>query len=358
MRVLLELIRIWAERYGKSKNGETTKLFKFYQQLSERRVAFPKEYLHIDISRVKKTGKKKERESKEEGRTNKEEKSESNFAHQLEYTRERILLCLETIGESNSEELEEQIVSSHKFFERELQKYEAHSHTIQESPEHVELYFSIYHFLTEEAGCFHRHIPNNDLKAYVESLHTLKQQVELLNEPREKKFSEPEPVRKSTMKEASSRESPNVLAALVKKPMKPSELGATEKALLSNLYSRYEAKPRSLDDGFKAVQSKLEANSGSLEKEKDLAKQLQSTKGLSPHRITETRGLSSSLKESNINPIFCSPPNSSVREKEYAGRLVMSNRDLERVLFNLKKEQGSRKFKVSNLKSKSCLFEN
>ena len=47
-----------------------------------------------------------------------------------------------------------------------------------------------------------------------------------------------------------------------------------------------------------------------------------------------------------------------MRDRQYAGRLVPSNPDLERVLFGLKKEQGSRRFKAANLKSKSCLFEN
>ena len=261
MRVLLELIRIWAERYGKSKSGEPTKLFKFYQQLSERGVVFPKEYAHVDVSKVKKTGKKRE---SREGKGQKEEKSESNFGHQLEYTRERILLCLETIGDAGPEELEEEVLGSHKFFEKELQKYEAHSQKIQETPEQVELYFAIFHFLTEEANCFQRHIPNNDLKGYAEGLRALKQQVELLNDPKdknEKRASDPEPV-KSTVKETSNRESANVLAALVEKPMKPEELGATEKALLSNLYSRYQVKTRSLEDGFKAVQSKSSLTQG------------------------------------------------------------------------------------------------
>lgn len=61
--------------------------------------------------------------------------------------------------------------------------------------------------------------------------------------------------------------------------------------------------------------------------------------GKSPNRITKSQaGLgSSALRESKINPIFSNPPNPSALPKNYEGQLISSNRDLEKVLFNIKK---------------------
>lgn len=58
----------------------------------------------------------------------------------------------------------------------------------------------------------------------------------------------------------------------------------------------------------------------------------------------------SNLRESSVNPIFNNPPNNYVASKNYEGEIIMENRDLTRVLFNIKQDQGPRRFKISNFR--------
>ena len=56
-------MKIWADRYGKSKHGEPTKLYKLYKQLFDKGVIFPQDYIFVDPIKIKKTtAKKKEAE--------------------------------------------------------------------------------------------------------------------------------------------------------------------------------------------------------------------------------------------------------------------------------------------------------
>ena len=80
----------------------------------------------------------------------------------------------------------------------------------------------------------------------------------------------------------------------------------------------------------------------------------------SPNQITKSQAVlkTSALKESKISPIFSNPPNPSLLPRMYEGELILENKDLEKVLFNIKKEQGARRFKIANFREKSPLFEN
>ena len=52
-------MKIWADRYGKSKHGEPTKLYKLYKQLFDKGVIFPQDYIFVDPIKIKKTTAKK-----------------------------------------------------------------------------------------------------------------------------------------------------------------------------------------------------------------------------------------------------------------------------------------------------------
>lgn len=59
-----------------------------------------------------------------------------------------------------------------------------------------------------------------------------------------------------------------------------------------------------------------------------------------------------------MDPIFKNPPNPNPPYKNYKGDLVPPNRELENILYDIKKEQGHRRFKMACFKGKSLLFEN
>jgi hypothetical protein len=56
--------------------------------------------------------------------------------------------------------------------------------------------------------------------------------------------------------------------------------------------------------------------------------------------------------------IFANPPNPTVSHKNYEGELVRVGNDLQKILFDIKKDQGIKRFKLGNLKDKYPLFEN
>ena len=50
---MLDLIQIWAEKFPKGKNSDSTKFKKNYNELVDDKVIMPNEYLFIDESRIK-----------------------------------------------------------------------------------------------------------------------------------------------------------------------------------------------------------------------------------------------------------------------------------------------------------------
>lgn len=63
-------------------------------------------------------------------------------------------------------------------------------------------------------------------------------------------------------------------------------------------------------------------------------------------------------KVTNSNDIFSNPPNPSPGYKSYEGEVVPANKNLETILFDIKREQGHRRFKLAHFKNKYPLFEN
>ena len=55
--------------------------------------------------------------------------------------------------------------------------------------------------------------------------------------------------------------------------------------------------------------------------------------------------------------IFKNPPNPSPPFKEYEGKTIRENRDLDSILYEIKKHQGMRRFKIANLKDRHPLYE-
>lgn len=63
-----------------------------------------------------------------------------------------------------------------------------------------------------------------------------------------------------------------------------------------------------------------------------------------------------SITKSRIAGIFSNPPNPYPQDKRYQGQFVECNRDMSRIMKNLTKNQGIRRFITSNFKAKNPLF--
>ena len=56
--------------------------------------------------------------------------------------------------------------------------------------------------------------------------------------------------------------------------------------------------------------------------------------------------------------IFTNPPNLHPPIKHYEGETVRQIRELEEILYDIKRDQGMRRFKLANLKDRYPLYEN
>lgn len=56
--------------------------------------------------------------------------------------------------------------------------------------------------------------------------------------------------------------------------------------------------------------------------------------------------------------IFTHPPNPNPPYKHYDGDVIKQSRELKSILYEIKKDQGSRRFKISNLRDRHPLYEN
>ena len=63
--------------------------------------------------------------------------------------------------------------------------------------------------------------------------------------------------------------------------------------------------------------------------------------------------MTSAVKQTTI---FTNPPNPHAPMVNYAGNFISENRDLSKILYELKKDQGHRKFKLSNFRDKGILM--
>jgi len=83
------------------------------------------------------------------------------------------------------------------------------------------------------------------------------------------------------------------------------------------------------------------------------------SRGKSPHNVSSlsrSKFDASTVSKINKNSIFSNPPNPRVGQKKYDGTLVYKCCELEDMLSGMDKEQGMRRFKVSNLRNRALLF--
>ena len=59
-----------------------------------------------------------------------------------------------------------------------------------------------------------------------------------------------------------------------------------------------------------------------------------------------------------VSSIFKNPPNLAPPYRNFDGEMILPYKDLENVLYDIKKEQGNRRFKIANFRSRYPLFEN
>ena len=73
--------------------------------------------------------------------------------------------------------------------------------------------------------------------------------------------------------------------------------------------------------------------------------------------MSRTKFNASTVSKIDTNSIFGKPPNPNARSKRYEGTTLSPLYELENVLNDIQKEQGMKRFKISNLKSRALLYE-
>lgn len=136
MRLMLELLQCWSEKFGKGKNSEPTKYKKNILDLKKEGVILPEEYIYIDQSRLKKSKKvTKEQPSPLSIPSPKSPMNETppaggdaggkSMLTELRYTRDKANIFLgELEDEEDPDQIQNKIENNHGFFKKELQKYE------------------------------------------------------------------------------------------------------------------------------------------------------------------------------------------------------------------------------------------
>ena len=119
---------------------------------------------------------------------------------------------------------------------------------------------------------------------------------------------------------------------------------------MKNFFDSHLEKPskKSLS-GFKAIKESIE------KEKKDLKPR---ARGKSPiNSMSKTKFNASTVSKIDTNSIFAKPPNPNVRPKRYEGTVVSPLYEFENILLDIQKEQGMKRFKISNLKSRALLYE-